>query len=79
MMARIQDIGKIDKEAINTIIKTCKWKQTLFHDDDYERISLFVSFFTYMKEKSDQLAGENTCTIHLVHSVVKGILKHIRK
>lgn len=80
MMARIQDIGTINKEALNTIIKTCQWKkQALFHEAEYELISVFVSFFTYLKEKSDQLAGENMCTIHLVHSVVKGILKHIRK
>ena len=89
-MERIQKIVDINKEALNTIIVTYKWDKvgkdkdkekvcSKLKDSDYELISLFLSFFTYMKEKSDQMAAEETCTIHLVHSAIKEILIHIGK
>ena len=90
MMDRIQTIVNIQKEALNTIIVSRKWDKVdkdrdkekvcrKLTDSDYELVSLFVSFFTYMKEKSDQLSGEQTCSIHLVHSAVKEILNHVSK
>ena len=91
MMDRIQTIVNINREALNTIIVTSKWDKVdpktkdkekvcrKLTDADYELISLFVSFFTYLKDKSDQLAGEEMCSIHLVHSAVKEILQHVSK
>ena len=81
MCERFMEIHGKDKEAINKVITLCGWKKDFgkMKEADLELISYFVDFFKVLKVKSDILGGEESATLHMVHSSVREIQKNIRK
>ena len=78
MAERVVAIYKANKDALNTVKASHGWKEVRkLKEEDYNLISLFVEFFRPMKQKSDILGGDKFSTIHLVHSSVKEIRRHI--
>ena len=80
MAERVLAIRKADCEALNKVKASYGWTDVRkIKDEDYKLVRYYVEFFSVMKQKSDILAAEDTCTLHLVHSCVKGIRKQITK
>ena len=80
MCQRVLEIYQKEKEALNEVINICSWtKLRKLTSHDHDLLRYYVEFFGIFKEKGDLMGGEDYCNIHLVHSTVKILRRHIAK